>query len=196
MNDKKSKIERWRNQTLVNRTNNDSSIATEYFTMVEYIVDNYEQRFETIQNPILHLMSHCLELRYKDTILYAADYYLKDATLKESIIHEHDLQKLCAKFVELCNLLLNELRVADDDKDIIEQKIIPQNEKITTILKSNVTSYRYSKEISRKGNVKGPRCPITTDEESPNILEVYALLKDCNINIVYVAHLLDLFVTD
>jgi hypothetical protein len=164
--------------------------------MVEYIVDNYEQRFETIQNPILHLMSHCLELRYKDTILYAADYYLKDATLKESIIHEHDLQKLCAKFVELCNLLLNELRVADDDKDIIEQKIIPPNEKITTILKSNVTSYRYSKEISRKGNVKGPGCPITTDEESPNILEVYALLKDCNINIVYVAHLLDLFVTD
>ena len=191
MNNKNPKLESWRNQTLVNRTNNDSTIATEYCTMVEYVVENYKQRFETIQNPLLHLMSHCLEIRYKDTLLYAAENYLNDTTLKETIIHEHNLQLLCSKFVELCNCLLNDTCIADEDKDKIKQTIIPNNTKIASILKSDVTAYRYSKDISRKGNVKGPGCPIATDEESPNIQEVYPLFVDCNKSIVYVEQLLN-----
>jgi len=190
MSNKKTILESWRNQTLVNRTNNDATIATEYYSMVQYVVENYEQRFETIQNPILHLMSHCLELRYKDTLLYAVDNYLNDVTLKETIIHEHNLQLLCTKFVELCNCLLNDSSIADEDKDLIKQTIIPDNTKITSILKSDVTAYRYSKDISRKGNVKGSGCPIATDEESPNIQEIYPLFKECNTSIVYVEYLL------
>lgn len=187
------KLDNWRNQTLVNRTNNDADIATEYYTMVNYVVENYNQRLETIQNPLLHLMSHCLEIRYKDTLLFAADNYLNDTTLKETIIHEHNLQLLCAKFVELCNCLLNDSCIADEDKDSIRQTIIPNNIKVTFILKSNVTAYRYSKDISRKGIVTGSGCPIATDEESPNIQEVYPLFKDCNLSITYVEHLLECF---
>ncbi len=184
-------VENWRNQTLVNRVNNDATLATEYYTMVQYVVENYKQRFEIIQNPLLHIMSHCLEIRYKDTLQYAADYYLNNATLKKEIIHEHDLPKLCTRFVEVCNCLQNETCISDEDKNLLKNTIIPENQRITSILKSDTTAYRYTKKISRKGDVKDRGCPILADDESPNIQEVYPLFENCNMLIVYVLTLLE-----
>ena len=184
-------VESWRNQTLVNRVNNDATLATEYYVMVKYVVENYKLRFETIQNPLLHIMSHCLEIRYKETLQYAADYYLNNATLIKEIIHEHDLPKLCTRFVEVCNCLQNETCIADEDKNLLKNTIIPENQRIASILKSDTTAYRYTKKISRKGDVKDRGCPILTDAESPNIQEVYPLFENCNISIAYVLTLLE-----
>lgn len=41
--------ELWRNQTLVNRVWSDSMIATEYYTLIRFIVESYKERMETIQ---------------------------------------------------------------------------------------------------------------------------------------------------
>lgn len=191
---KNAAVENWRNQTLVNRVNNDATLATEYYVMVKYVVENYKLRFETIQNPLLHLMSHCLEIRYKETLQYAADYYLDDATLKKgirAIIHKHDLPKLCTRFVDVCNCLQNEICISDEGKNLLKNTIIPENQRIASILKSDTTAYRYTKKISRKGDVKGRGCPILTDDESPNIQEVYPLFENCNISIAYVLTLLE-----
>lgn len=188
---KNQALENWRNQTLVNRVNNDATLATEYYTLVQYVVENYKQRFETIQNPLLHIMSHCLEILYKETLLYAADCYLNNATLKGEIIHEHSLSKLCTRFVEVCNCLQDETCISDDDKNLLINTIIPENQKITSILQSDTTAYRYTKKIYRKGNVKGRGCSILTDDESPNIQEVYPLFKNCNMSIGYVLILLE-----
>ena len=191
---KNAAVENWRNQTLVNRVNNDATLATEYYIMVKYVVENYKQRFETIQNPLLHLMSHCLEILYKETLQYAADYYLDDATLKKgirAIIHKHDLPKLCTRFVEVCNCLQNETCISDEVKNHLRNTIIPENQRITSILKTDTTAYRYTKKISRKGDVKGRGCPILADDESPNIQEVYPLFENCNMLIVHVLTLLE-----
>lgn len=63
------RAEHWRNQTLINRTNNENIIG-EYRTLIEFIMRNYTERIETIQNPLLHLISHCMELQYKHLIRY------------------------------------------------------------------------------------------------------------------------------
>lgn len=187
-----TKLEDWRNQTLVNRTRADYEIATEYYNLVQFVVDNYTtQRFEVIQNPLLHLMSHCIEIRYKDTLLYAIDNYPNWTYSKESVIHSHDLSDLCSRFIDLCGRLLNDTNISNDDKALITQTIIPNNQKLTDILKTNTTSYRYAKDLSRKGIVKGSGTPFLTDEESPNIREVYPLFRDCNLSIVYILTLID-----
>ena len=53
--------ELWRNQTLLNRDGSDSMIATEYHTLIRFIIENYKERMETIQCPLLHLIRHCIE---------------------------------------------------------------------------------------------------------------------------------------
>lgn len=188
---KNTKKEDWRNQTLVNRVNADFTIATEYYNLVQFVVENYTQRFEVVQNPLLYLMSHCIELRYKDTLLFAIENYPNCAFTKESLIHSHDLSDLCAKFVELCGIILNDTNISDEDKTLISQTIITNNKKLTNILQANTTSYRYANVLSRKGEVKGKGSPISTDNESPNIKEIYPLFTDCNTSIVYIIYMIE-----
>lgn len=188
---KNTRKEDWRNQTLVNRVNADFTIATEYYNLVQFVVENYTQRFEVIQNPLLHIMSHCIELRYKDTLLFAIENYPNCAFTKESLIHSHDLGDLCVKFVDLCGIILNDTNISDDDKALISQTIITNNQKLTDMLQANATSYRYANVLSRKGEVKGKGSPISTDEESPNIKEIYPLFTDCNTSIVYIIYMIE-----
>lgn len=188
---KNTRKEDWRNQTLVNRVNADFSIATEYYNLVQFVVESYSQRFEVIQNPLLYLISHCIELRYKDTLLFATDNYPNCTFTKESFIHSHNLSDLCARFVNLCSIMQNDADVSDEDKSLITQTIIPNNQKLVGILQANTTTYRYSKDLNRKGVVKGNGSPFSTDEVSPNIKETFPLFKDCNLSIVHIMDLMD-----
>ena len=192
---KNPKVERWRNQTLVNRVNNDFAIATEYYTLVDCIVESFNkanQRFEIIQNPLLHLMSHCIELRYKYVLLFAAEHYCKNNNITvKSIVHTHNLFKLYSEFAAICQQLQTELGVSDDDKDLIKSTILPKNQQLVSILQSNTTSYRYAKRRNKSGKVVGAGSPINSDKDSPNIMDLYPLFEECNTNIVYVLTILE-----
>lgn len=187
---KSDKIERWRNQTLVNRTKDDFSIATEYYTLVNFIIENYKQRMETIQNPLLHLISHCMELKYKDVLLFAIQKsYIKEDL--EKIRKGHNLQRLCEIFISLCEKVSHEPSCADDDKDLIANRIIPNHQKLASILKSDTTTYRYSAKYDRKGDIKGKGNPFVNDEESPNIQDAYSLFNDCYLSSTYILFILE-----
>ena len=186
---KSDKIERWRNQTLVNRTKDDFSIATEYYTLINFIIENCKQRMETIQNPLLHLISHCMELKYKDVLLFAIQKsYIKEDL--EKTRKRHDMQRLCEIFISLCEKVSQEPSCTDDDKDLITNRIIPNHQKLVSILKSDTTTYRYSAKYNRKGDIVDKGNPFVNDEESPNIQDVYSLFKDCYSSSTYLLYIL------
>lgn len=184
------KIERWRNQTLVNRTKDDFSIAREYYTLVNFIIENYNQRMETIQNPLLHLISHCMELKYKDVLLFAIQRsYIKEDL--ENTRKGHNMQRLCEIFISLCEKVSQEPSCTDEDKDLIANQIIPNHKKLVSILKSDTTTYRYSARYNGKGDIGGKGNPFVNDEESPNIQDVYSLLEDCYSSTTYLLYILE-----
>ena len=188
MNDK---VEHWRNQTLVNRTRSNEMIATECYTLVKYIVENYKERMETIQNPLLHLFSHCMELTYKEINLYALNHSYINGNI-EKTIHGHDLRKLSSMFVKLCRKLSQENCCSDEDKKIID-KIIPNHIKLCETLATTTTTYRYIENYDNNGNIKGKSVPFQNDNESPNIQELYPLFKDCYSSASYVSYILEYF---
>ena len=63
----------WKNQTIVNRVDSDTAIAGEYYLLAKFVITNYPDRMETIQMPLLHIISHCIELSFKAIIIYAID---------------------------------------------------------------------------------------------------------------------------
>lgn len=188
MNDK---VEHWRNQTLVNRTRSNAMIATEYYTLIKYLVENYKERMETIQNPLLYLFSHCMELTYKEINLYALNHSYINGNI-EKTIHGHDLRKLSSMFVKLCRKLSQENCCSDEDKKIID-KIIPNHIKLCETLATTTTTYRYIAKYDNNGNIKGKSVPFQNDNESPNIQELYPLFESCYFSASRVLEILENF---
>ena len=179
------KLETWRNQTLVNRVVSDATIATEYYVLIKYIVTNYQERMETIQCPLLHLISHCMELVYKEVNMYALQhsYIVGDV---EKTRKGHNLQKLSEIFIKICNSIVQENCVSDNNRDLLQNEIIPKHNKICDILAADTTLYRYSARYDRNGNMLGKSSPFESDEDSPNIQELFPLFEDCYSSVCYI----------
>ena len=183
--------ELWRNQTLVNRVGSDSMIATEYYTLVKYIVENYNERMETIQCPLLHLICHCMELKYKEVNLHALQhsYIIGDI---ESTRKGHDLQKLSSIFTDICKKIINEDNCSDDDKDLLENRVIPNHIDLCNMLDASTTTYRYFAKYDKNGNMTNKSISFVNDEDSPNIQELFPLFDDCYSSASYVSYILDI----
>lgn len=186
MNQKK---ELWRNQTLVNRTWSDSMIATEYYTLIKFTVFNYKERMETIQNPLLHLFSHCMELIYKEVCLMGIQCsYIKGDI--EKIRKGHDLKKLSIIFKKICIKITKERYCSKKDRNLLKNRVIPNHMKLCKVLATETTTYRYFAKYDKIGKIKGKSVPFTKDEESPNIMELFPLFDDCYSSVSYVLEIL------
>lgn len=188
--------ELWRNQTLVNRVWSDSVIATEYYTLIRFIVESYKERMETIQCPLLHLICHCIELKYKEINLFALQHSYISGDV-EKTRKGHDLQKLSSMFTDVCKNIINEESCSNEDKDILKNKVIPNHLKLCNILAASTTTYRYFAEYDRNGNMKNKSISFVNDEESPNIQELFPIFEVCYSSIIYISSILDyLFPTE
>lgn len=182
-------FEFWRNQTLVNRVGSDSMIATEYYTLIKYVVKNYNERMETIQCPLLHLICHCIELKYKEVNLFALQHSYISGDV-EKTRKGHDLQKLSSMFIDVSQKIANEDSCSDVDKDQFVNRVIPNHIKLCDILAASTTTYRYIAEYDKNGNVKNKSIPFVNDKESPNIQELSPIFEDCYSSITYVSYIL------
>lgn len=99
----KERMEFSRKQTLINRTKDDIHIMAEYNQLISFIFENYKGRFECIQNPFLHLVSHYLELSYKMMISLALDKQI--ISVNNDYLHKHDLEELLKTTISICSLL-------------------------------------------------------------------------------------------
>lgn len=182
--------EHWRNQTLANRVCSDSMIATEYYTLIKYIIANYKERMETIQCPLLHLICHCIELMYKEVNLFALKHlYIKGNF--EKTRKGHNLQILSLMFTDVCKKIIDDGHLPVDDKEVFQNRIIPNHAKLCKILAASTTTYRYFAEYDKNGNMKNKSIPFVEDEESPNIQELSPIFEDCYSSIGYVSFILD-----
>lgn len=171
-----SKIEHWRLQTLTNRISSNEDIAREYFTLANFVIDNYKERMEAIQAPLLHIISHCMELACKSVINDAIEASIIKASVEEKIIHEHNL----GKFLSHIKMILKSVTKQINEEEKVyfvnfQQSIL----RLFEILQTNTTSYRYSHRIDKEGNIKAKSLPFNDDYESPNIGEVIILFNDC-----------------
>ena len=184
-----SKAEKWRLQTLVNRIGTNEDIAREYFTIANYIVDNYPERMETIQAPLLHIMSHCLELALKSVIKDAIDVGVLKVKW-ESIVHSHSLNTLSTQALSLYRKMGK--LCGEDDKIYFSKTFPTQLKNICEILQTNTSSYRYSHKIDKQGNLEGKSLPFVEDKESPNIGEITPLFNDCYCALSYTSHIISM----
>ena len=184
--------ELWRNQTLVNRVKDNTTIAVEYYTLINFIVKEYKNRMETIQNPLLHLISHCLELSYKELIEDAISVgYIK--VNDEQLIHSHKLLSLLPIVLEIFQKLASEQSCSDADIILFTKTFVNSNEKLVSLLKTNTITYRYAFSRSRDKNKDKHFTSdlFESDKDSPNILEVYDLFDTCYDSLAYSSYILD-----
>ena len=184
-----SNAEKWRLQTLVNRIGTNDDIAREYFTLANYIVDNYPERMETIQAPLLHIMSHCLELALKSVIKDAIDVGVLKVKWG-SIVHSHSFNTLSRQTLKIYRKMCNFCE--EDDKIYFSTTFPTQLKNICEILQTNTSSYRYSHKIDEHGNIEGKSLPFVEDQESPNIGEVTPLFNDCYCALCFTSHIISM----
>ena len=183
-----SKAEKWRLQTLVNRMNSDGDVARQYYTLANYVIDNYAERMETIQTPLLYLISHCLELSFKTVITEAVDVQLLPNTTMREIVHSHSLTeisrhilKLYKKLSSICN---------EEDKQYFSIDYPQQIEDICQILQTTTCSYRYAYSLDKQGERKEKGVPFVDDNESPNIGTLSILFNNCYHALCYASHII------
>lgn len=74
MNDK---VLRWHNETLIGRAYSNINYLGQYEYMINFVFDEFPKtntRMEAIAAPLLHLISHSLELAYKSNIRFFQAY--------------------------------------------------------------------------------------------------------------------------
>ena len=194
MEDKKvSKWELWRNQTLANRVKDNSTIAIEYYTLIKFIVKEYDGRMETIQNPILHLISHCIELSYKELIEHAVTCGYLQHNLSQ-LKHSHKLSSLLPLILEIFQKLGLEDSCPDSDKCLFTKTFVDSHNRLIEILKADVINYRYAYSISRNINkdVTFTANSFKSDMDSPNIIEVSDLFDICYDSLSYTSYIFDM----
>lgn len=180
----------WRNQTLVNRVNSDNDIAREYYTLASYLFKHYEERMETIQTPLLHIVSHCIELSIKSVLESACrnGYIVIDT---ESFIHSHSLIDLSSFIYQIFNKIANDPSCPSEDKQLFSSDFPLAFQRLNDILQTDVPSYRYANKIDRKGNIKGKALPFLEDKDSPNILELSNIFDTCYSSLSYITYIFD-----
>ena len=184
-----NKWELWRNQTLVNRVKDNSTIAVEYYTLINFIVKEYKNRMEIIQNPLLHLISHCIELSYKELIEFVNSVgYIKGNN--DQLLHSHKLSTLLPIVIEVFQKLAFEQLCPDSDRGIFTGRFVDSNQKLVNMLKTNTITYRYA--FSRSKDIQLTANLFQSDKDSPNILEVYDLFDTCYNSLAYSLFILDM----
>ena len=190
------KKEIWRNQTLVNRDHCDSQILVEYYSLINFIKENYKDgRFEVIQCPCLHLISHSIELFYKMVLERACDYHII-ALKKESFIHCHDICDLKDYVLKIFDFLSNEPSCSSIDQSYFKTDFVSFHNSLCNCLQSSVATYRYAFNRNRKGEVLQHAIPFQKDVDSPNMLEVFDLFEKCYTSLSYTDFVLDSYCID
>lgn len=187
---KNNRIEYWRNQTLINRIESDDDIAREYFALIEFVINNYSERMETIQAPLLHLISHCLELKTKAIVQTAVNNGYVEECHYQVVAHSHKLQDLVAEVSVVLSKMTKDHHYSSEDTDMI--KSLPEIfQGLSKVLCVEASSYRYAYSLNKKqcANTKSP--PFTEDNESPNIKTLWPLFKESYYASLYTIMLLD-----
>lgn len=180
------RFEHWRNQTLVNRVNTDSDLLIEYHSLIVFIEKEYKERFECIQSPLLHLISHCIELLYKCVIKQGIDQRFIEVDYSK-ICHTHSLAKLLPYILKIFKYMAK--NYPPGYEKYFKTDFVKSHNDIVKSLKSNVTTYRYALRQDNKGEINGMGHPFVEDYESPNMIDLFKLFHTCYDSLSYTSYI-------
>lgn len=135
------------------------------------------ERMETIQAPLLHIISHCMELACKSVINDAIGAAIIKASVEKTIIHDHTLLNFLAHIKKILKSVTKQM---NKEEKVYFTNFQQSIQRLFGILQTNTTSYRYSHSIDKEGNCKDKSLPFNEDSDSPNIGEVKILFNDCH----------------
>lgn len=158
-------------------------------------MDNYKERMELIQNPLLHIISHCIELTIKETICFAINCSYINGKLND-IVHCHSAKALLPYLLEVFKKIGAEELCNDNDKYDFTNKFPTLSTRLINTLKTDTTSYRYAFKINKKGDYVTKGHEFCNDEDSPNIIEIKTTFMDFYDAITYTKYILDYLFPD
>lgn len=185
-----TKHEYWRNQTLVNRVSTDEDIAREYYTLAMYLFKEYNERMECIQTPLLHIVSHCMELSIKSVLEYACRYQYIELDFSK-VIHSHSINGLISHVIDVFDKISKEQSCSKEDLDLFTKTFPILFRELGVTLQTDVTSYRYVCKIDRSGNKIGKSTPFINDNDSPNIIVLSRVFSECYSALLYTSYILE-----
>lgn len=183
-----TKHEYWRNQTLVNRVSTNEDIAREYYTLAMYLFKEYNERMEGIQTPLLHIVSHCMELSIKSVLEYACRFQYIELNFSK-VVHSHN--NLISCIIDVFNKIGKEQFCSKEDIDLFTKDFPLLFQELGDILQTDVTSYRYICKTDRYGNKIGKSVPFINDNDSPNIIVLSGVFNKCYSALLYTSYILE-----
>jgi hypothetical protein len=137
--------------------NNNISIWGQYDRMVEFVFKTFSatnRRFDEIAVPLLHTISHGIELALKENIEFFAEYHeVKHLTKFESqtdLMKSHNLEDLAEEFKIAYFRLHKKLGLGIEDTKEFNKYFLPLLELIE-ILERTSETYRYATKIGKNG---------------------------------------------
>lgn len=185
-----TKHEYWRNQTLVNRVSTNEDIAREYYTLAMYLFKEYNERMEGIQTPLLHIVSHCMELSIKSVLEYACRFQYIELNFSK-VVHSHSINNLISCIIDVFNKIGKEQFCSKEDIDLFTKDFPLLFQELGDILQTDVTSYRYICKTDRHGNKIGKSVPFINDNDSPNIIVLSGVFNKCYSALLYTSYILE-----
>lgn len=200
-----NKTDRWHNETLIGTKSTNLHYWGQYNTLIKFVLDDYQHRKETIAAPLLHLISHSLELGYKENIGYFVEK-LKDyhsiitLELPNRIYHKHSLKKLHEVFEKHIRKINHTLNVKPNLVNEFES-LNSRTKQLLRILKVETPTYRYAEEIDRAGNKTGNKVVKDIEKDdgngnvekkaySINIIDIIDLYNDAMTMLTHTADVL------
>lgn len=170
-------------------------IAIEYYTLAKYIFTEFNGRMECIQTPLLHIMSHCIELSIKSVLEYVCQHQYITLNFNK-VVHSHSFKQLIPCIIEVFDKISKEKFCSKDDEDLFANTFPSLIKQVGDTLQTDVTTYRYAYNLDKRGRAVCKSVPFINDNDSPNILVLSELFENCYFALSYTLHVLGIIIPE
>ncbi len=175
--------EKSRNQAYIGWASSNQAIWGQYERMVEFIFAEYDKtnrRYDEIALPLLHTISHCIELAMKENIIFFNTYSGSSQTFKfenfTSLMKSHDLDLLSTEFQAAYYRVQKKLSVNDEEK-IQFNTYFAKLEELLALLDRSAETFRYAHKLNKDGSLVKPSIDQNKKIDFQEIKKLYEGVK-------------------
>ncbi|WP_293741614.1 hypothetical protein [uncultured Pedobacter sp.] len=173
--------EKNRHFSYVGHATNNEIIWGQYERMVDFIFETYSnttRRYDEISHPLLHTISHGIELAMKENIKFFNQYSGIKISHEDqnALIKSHDLKVLAKEFKASYYRAHKKLHVKQDQKEEFN-KYFKELEKLLEILNRSAETFRYAYKIGKKGEIIKPSIEHTKTVDFIELKKLYEDVK-------------------
>lgn len=175
--------EKNRNLSYVGWASSNQAIWVQYERMVEFIFQEYDKtsrRYDEIALPLLHTISHGIELAMKENIIFFNTYSGSSSTTKfenfTTLMKSHDLDLLAAEFKASYYRMHKKLKVEDIEKKQFNEYFAKLGS-FLKILDRSAETFRYAHKLDKEGKLVKPSIKRNKTVDFLQIKELYKDVK-------------------